>query len=159
MPELTDARVQVRPTGFRYRRPMLNFNVPAVPTWVTSIAAFLAIFGTGLGLLSLIAPGDDADDAVLERVFGGYGLGIAVAFAVALWLASIDGLLVAFVAGIFRFGGDLVGGIVRDPTSWTRIVIASIFLTICVAAMGALVAVRPGGLRRTTAPEAPSPLL
>lgn len=138
---------------------MLDFNVPSVPAWVTGIAAFLAIFGTALGLLSLIAPGDDADDAVLERVFGGYGLGIAVAFAVALWLASTDGLLVAFVGGIFRFGGDLVGGIVRDPTSWVRIVVASIFLAVCMAAVGALITVRPQGLRRTTAADMAPPTI
>ncbi len=135
---------------------MFNFNVPGAPNWVTSIAVFLAIFGTGLGLLSLIAPGDSYDDAVLERVFGGYGIGIALAFAVALWLASLEGLLVAFVASIFRFGGDLIGGITRDPVSWTRIIVASVFLTICVAAIGALIAVRPGGLRRNIGPDSPT---
>ena len=122
---------------------MERIRTAHVPLWVTGLAIIIAVFGTVLGLASLLSPSEADVPQWFERAYGGRNLGIALVMGLAVGLRSKATYIAGFVAGVARDVGDLFRGVDADDTR--LVVVGGVALSIGLIAPATLLRPeRPG---------------
>ena len=100
-----------------------------IPIWVTIFALIVFATGCALGLMAMFGQGMDPSMSVaMNFSWGGRSIGLGLAAGVAVFLKSPIAYIAAFVGGLGRDLGDLIGHLGQSEMNIGVIVGIVVFL-------------------------------
>ena len=99
-----------------------------IPMWVTIFALIVFALDCALRLMAMIGQGMEGMDPSMNVSWGGRHLGLGLAAGVAVFLKSPTAYIAAFVGGVGRDVGDLIGHLGKSETEIGVIVGIAVFL-------------------------------
>ncbi len=102
-------------------------KTPGLPIWVTIFALVVLAFGS-LGVVACFGDGMEGMTSAMSISWGGRHLGLGLAAGMAVLLKSPAAYMAAFVGGLGRDAGDLVGELSKADHNLGIVVFLIVFL-------------------------------
>ena len=99
-----------------------------IPMWVTIFALIAFLMGCASGLAGIFSQGMEGINESMSISWGGRSVGLGLAAGLAVFLKNPGAYIVAFVAGVSRDLGDLIGHFFRSEANIGVILFLVVFL-------------------------------
>ena len=99
-----------------------------IPMWVTIFALIVFVMGCASGLAGVFSQGMEGINEPMSISWGGRSIALGLAAGVAVFLKSPSAYIVAFVGGLGRDLGDLIGHFGKSETNIGVVLFLVVFL-------------------------------